>query len=173
MFKLYTQERSIFGFADYGALLTEVRRVGARSALEFGPGASTLALIEGGCESILSFEHDARWLASAREQLAAFPHVRVERYENLPELRPLGAEFDLAFVDSPNGEEKRRIRHPGQADCARFNTVLAALQAAPLVLLHDARRPGEQATLRRVEAAGCRVSMIDTPKGIARIERPW
>lgn len=175
MFRLYAQERAIFTFDDYQALMDECHRLGAHSALEFGPGASTLALVEAGLDRIVTLEHDPKWRAIATERCAAHPQVRVLAYSNARTIDPkllAGEALDLAFVDSPVGIEARSAqRFPGQENCSRLNTTLFALDRAPVALLHDAKRPGERETLRRVAALGHKVSMIDTVKGIARIER--
>lgn len=176
MFDLYRQEKAIFTFDDYNALLEECRTRNANRVLEFGPGISTLALIESGCGAILTCEYNDRWFNSAHELFKGRPEVSLLRYRNDPEVSVAGLApddtFDLAFVDSPIGIPSRgTVRHPGQEDCNRLNTVLFALERAAVVLLHDAKRPGEEMTLSRVAASGHAVSMIDTRKGIARIER--
>jgi len=174
-FALYRQEKAIFTFDDYGALLEECRRRNANRVLEFGPGISTLALVEAGCGAILTCEYNDRWFNSANELFKGQPSVSLLRYRNDSEVSVEGLrpddQFDLAFVDSPIGMPGHAVRHPGQEDCSRLNTVLFALQRAPVVLLHDAKRPGERMTLNRVAASGHAVSMIETRKGIARIER--
>lgn len=173
MFRLYAEERRVFTFDDYGALLAEAR--GARSVLEFGPGASTLALVEAGCERIATCEYQDRWLAATVEMLAPHPQVVVHRYVNAAEVEVEGlppGEFDLAFVDSPLGIEARRyVGFPGQEGCSRLNTLLFALSRAPVVLFHDARREGEQRSLERVIEMGHAVEMIETVKGMARVTR--
>jgi hypothetical protein len=72
------------------------------------------------------------------------------------------------------------VAHPGQEDCSRLNTCLAALKLAPVVLLHDAIRPLERATLGRLELAGHKVEWVAAPMkwkqlddsyGLARIIR--
>lgn len=175
MFQLYREQHRIFEFDDYGALVAECRRVKARSILEFGPGISTLALIESGAERIATCEYQDRWLVQAGELLKAHPHVSVHRYWNEVPVRVDGLtrkSFDLAFVDSPLGTPSRgAVRHPGEEECNRLNTVLYALDCAPVVLIHDAKREGESYTLCRLIAEGHTVDHIDTRKGIARIVR--
>ena len=56
-FRLYPREEHFCSFADYGAILDTVRRLDAKRVLEFGPGHSTLALVEGG--AVLSVVVDA------------------------------------------------------------------------------------------------------------------
>lgn len=173
MFQFYNEERRIFEFVDYGALLDECRRVKPSRVLEFGPGASTLALVEAGVPEIHTCEHQDRWFGAAAEMLAPHPAVKLHRYINeakvsVPTL-PAGM-FDLAFVDGPVGLEARSApRFPGQENMSRWNTLAFALSRADIVLLHDAKREHEQNSLRELERIGYRVEMIDTPKGIARI----
>lgn len=176
MFALYGQELRIFEFVDYGALLAECRRAAARTVLEFGPGVSTLALIEAGCERIVSCEHDEDYLAKACAQFKEHRQVSLHQYRNAVEVHVQGVSpekrFDLAFVDSPVGMEARRaVRLPGQEECSRYNTCMYALARAPIVLLHDAKREAERHTLARLATDGYLIEMIDTPKGIARITR--
>lgn len=175
MFKRYPVESSIFRFDDYRALLDLAR--GKRRVLEFGPGVSTLALLEASCERIASCEHTETWFSKAAARYADDPRVTVYRYfDEVPvtvDRLPYDAEFDFAFVDSPVGDGgKRQKYHLDREDCSRLNTLEFALQRAPIVALHDAKRDGEQASLARLEAQGFRWHMIDTRKGIAVIERP-
>lgn len=176
MFRFYTEERGVFTFDDYGALLAAAREANAKSILEFGPGASTLALIEAGCERIVTCEYQQPWLSAAAERLAPYPQVDLRRYVNVSDVEVEGLArdeaFDLAFVDSPLGcEAKRKIEIPGQEGCSRLNTLIYALGRAPVVLFHDAKRAGEQRSIERVRAMGHSVEMIDTVKGMARIVR--
>lgn len=175
MFALYTEEKRIFGFEDYGALVDECKRISARTVLEFGPGMSTFALIEAGCQRIATCEYQEKWLNEAVERFKPYSHVSVHRYANHVDVEVEGLSrmsFDLAFVDSPLGQPSRNhVKLPAQEECNRLNTVLYALDCAPVVLLHDAKREGEGYTLARVAALGHRISMINTTKGIARIER--
>jgi len=108
MFKLYRVEKSVFTFDDYGALLKEAERIGARKVLEFGPGNSTLAWVEEGCTEITTLEHQRQWLQVARQKLGHYRNVNIMAYQNkpvieIPELN--GKHFDLIFVDSPVGIE--------------------------------------------------------------------
>src|SRR5690554_211039 len=117
MFRLYPEEKAIFTFDDYQALMDECHRLKARSVLEFGPGASTLALVEAGVERIVTLEHSPNWRILAEERLAGHSAVTVLPYENTRVIdRELlaGVAFDVAFVDSPVGIEARSaIRFPG------------------------------------------------------------
>lgn len=174
MFDLYREESRIFEFCDYAALMQECRRVKAQSILEFGPGISTLALIESGAEKIVTCEYQDRFYVQAIERLKGYPVAKVIRYLNQPivQVDGLSRRFDFAFVDSPLGVPSRgAVEHPGQEGCNRFNTMICALRHAPVVLVHDAKRDGESETLRRLAAIGHGIEMIDTRKGFARVTR--
>lgn len=181
MFKLYTVESGTFPFEDYRALMGFAD--GANSALEFGPGLSTLALIEAGVKHILTLEHDPEWHRKAVEEFKPYRGVHVARYENVAPVALCEAleghpQFDLAFVDSPSGvyfdhpdkSKAGRVVFPGQEDCSRLNTCLAALRHSPILYLHDWFRANERATLGRLAALGHKVS-IDGGVCIARIDR--
>lgn len=176
MFDLFRTEQAVFTFDDYAALMGAAR--GMRNILEFGPGASTLALIEAGVERIVSAECNPKWEAAANERLkdyVAAGRVEIVRFTNTAPVAfcpSVVGPFDLVFVDSPVGIEARSaVRHRGEENCSRLNTMMAALDLAPIVLLHDARRPGEQATLERIAARGHLVTMLECVKGLARVDR--
>lgn len=173
MFRLYRDERSVFGFDDYGALISEVKRLDANRVLEFGPGLSTLALVEAGCGDIITLEYQARWRTAAKNRLWQHKTVKILPYENSPEISIPDLEksrFDMIFVDSPIGTDlPTATRFRGQENCSRFNTVSWSLRHAPVVLLHDAKRPGEERTLARIIGKVSHIEIINTAKGIARI----
>jgi hypothetical protein len=176
VFELFREERAVFTFDDYAAVMGAVR--GMKRVMEFGPGASTLAMIEAGVEHIVSAECSPLWEAKARVSLHEYidaGRVEIIRFTNTVPVtfsQEVEGPFDLVFVDSPVGIEARSaVRHKGQENCSRLNTMIAALDLAPVVLLHDAKRPGEQATLKRVADLGHRVTMIECVKGLARVDR--
>jgi len=113
-FKLYPVERHWWSFADHRAVLSVTRRIQARSVLEFGPGSSTLALIEGGATRIDCCEDNDHWLDVYRERLQKrFPDVvRIHKYTaSLPltipdvELR----RYDLALIDGPHQDHRPAV----------------------------------------------------------------
>lgn len=110
-FRLYPVEQHWCSFADYGAILSTVRRIGAKSVLEFGPGSSTLALIEGGATRVDACEDDPHWAAVARERIVArFPEVvRVHLFDLDDLLIPSvnGRRYDLALIDGPKRTASR------------------------------------------------------------------
>ncbi|WP_196258575.1 hypothetical protein [Pelagibacterium limicola] len=156
----------------YATLLAHAQ--GAASVLEFGPGGSTFAFIEAGVKRIVTCEHDAGWLDKARSRFAEHSAVSVHLYQNAPNVTVEGlsarAKFDLAFVDSPPGN-RFRVEHEGQEGLSRFNTLAFAIRRAPVVLLHDAGRDGEQASLARLAAMGHGVEILAGRGNIARITR--
>lgn len=178
MFEMYParHELNIFRYAEYGALLSAVRELKPTSMLEFGPGVSTVALLEAGCDKIVTCEYDRRWLARMRRKLGRYRNVKVVHYYNRVDrvVPTIGDDemFDAAFVDSPIGQGGRRVRFEGDGDKSRLHTTDFALLHASVVFLHDAKREGEQRTLEEIDRrGGFKIDIIDTPKGIARIAR--
>lgn len=177
-YKLYPFDSPTFFAKDYGLLMEHAK--GAKSALEFGPGSSTLALIEAGVGRILTCEYDEGWREKAKEKFKDFPQVEIIPFYDEPEARAdIEGQFDIAFVDSPKGYKAHpslppggRKRHKGQEDCSRLNTCLLALKHAPVVLLHDTARPLERGTLCRLSSMGHKVTILKASKaGMARIDR--
>jgi len=172
-FDLYKNERRTFPYEDYGQLIDEVQVSGAKTAIEFGPGISTLALIESGLEEIVTCEHDQNWIDCYQRQYAKHKQVKFYKFKNEPEVVILDLDpdkqFDFGFVDTPKGYAAARVPLKGQEDCSRLNTCMAALERAPIVLLHDAYRPLERATLGRLNAMGYKITML--PPRMAKIER--
>ncbi len=68
---------------------------------------------------------------------------------------------DLIFVDGPPCE-------PG-AEVSRLAQCQWALATGAMVILHDAKRPQEQETIRRLEESGLvqDVELVPTQKGLA------
>jgi hypothetical protein len=179
MFKLYTEEKPTFFFSDYALLMQQVKDLGAKTCLEFGPGISTAALIEAGLERIVTLEHDPKWFDANVERFKDYPQVTVGQYLDEPVVseraelanKIADQDFDMAFVDSPKGYVGGRKRHPGQDDCSRLNTCLFALNRAPVVFLHDSQRSLERGTLGRLNAMGHKVTQLPSRVGMARIIR--
>lgn len=106
-FRLYPEEQHWWSFNDYGAVLAVMQRLQAKRVLEFGPGSSTLALIEGGATSIDALEDDPHWASVYRERLQArYPDiVQLHQFD----LRDAGdyrvsqawGLYDLALIDGP------------------------------------------------------------------------
>lgn len=112
MFKLYPTEQHWWSFDDYRAVKSTVERLGVRRALEFGPGSSTLAIVEGGARSVDTCEDSLRWADVYRSRLVArFPKVvKLHLYEwaERPSIPAVdGERFDYALVDGPRITENR------------------------------------------------------------------
>lgn len=112
-FKLYPEERPWWSFQDYQAVLDAMSRIGitAPSVLEFGPGSSTLALIEGGAGRIDACEDDPDWAEVYQRRIVErFPQiVRILPYVWGEEFEVSGVadSYDLALIDGPRGTERR------------------------------------------------------------------
>jgi len=150
---------------DVAAMREVATTHGARTVLEFGPGASTAAFLDLGLD-VTSYEHDPAWLAKLRAELPA--GAKLHGYANaerlsLPEIE--GRAFDLALVDGPPGI-------PEAPPYNRFNAAAVCAAASPLVLVHDARRDRERALVAGYAARGWGVRAWDTHRGLALLTRP-
>lgn len=111
-FKLYPEERHWWSLNDYGAVLDTVTRRKAKRILEFGPGSSTLALIEGGATHIDTCEDKPDWAQVYEERLVAFYPgiVNLHRYTWSDPLHIPATDdqqYDLALIDGPLGTDQR------------------------------------------------------------------
>lgn len=119
--KLYPKKAEEYGVStrwwsenDYRAVLDAMRKTGAKRCLEFGPGSSTLALIEGGATTIDTCEDNPDWAGVYEERLVkAFPEIiHLHRY-TWPEGEKLAVpalgkrKFDLTLIDGPHGTLRR------------------------------------------------------------------
>lgn len=142
-----------------------------KSILEFGPGVSTDAFINAGCQRIATCEHIDKWFHVAVERFKDYPQVTVYRYMNSHEVTIPGLDpserFDIAFVDSPIGAPKNRVKIKGQEGCSRLNTLLYAMNHAYVVYLHDVYREAEQASLEYASRLGWNVNIHPTRRGLA------
>lgn len=116
---------------DHDHVVTVVRALAARRVLEFGPGWSTLSLIEGGATHIDSCEDQPDWSQVHEDRLAgAFPAiVHIHRFVQADPLAIPGIDaaiaavggraYDLALIDGPLGTNARppAIRY-AMARCA-------------------------------------------------------
>lgn len=150
---------------DYVFLARYCRRMGIRQVVEFGPGDSTLALLDAGCE-VLSFEHDAGWLQTAVERFDGESRVNLRLCPEgtVPEAGGLAFEPELVFVDGPPFREGQEM--------SRLQPCEWALERCGAFILHDAKREGEMATLAEMERRGMRVTRIPTRKGLAVVVDP-
>jgi hypothetical protein len=148
---------------DYVFLSRWCRKFSVTRVAEFGPGDSTLALLDAGCR-VVSHEHDIEWLRRITERFAGEKNVKVVHCPEgtLPDGLPF--EPEMVFVDGPPFRE-------GQA-MSRIGPCEWALDTCGCFLLHDASRHGEQATLAEMERRGLHVTRIPTRKGLALVVDP-
>jgi hypothetical protein len=110
-FALYPEERHWWSFADYGHVLDTVRALGAKRILEFGPGSSTLALIEGGATHIDTCEDAEDWATVYEDRLQgkypAIVHLRRYTLGEPLKIDGVGVDYDLALIDGPRGSNSR------------------------------------------------------------------
>ncbi len=148
---------------DYDFLANWCRKQGFRSILEFGPGDSTLALLDAGCR-VVSYEHDISWLKKTLDRFRDEMEVEILHLPegDLPE-PPVHAP-DCVLVDGPPYREGQTLSRLGPCEWA--------LEVCGCFLLHDARRDGEKATLKEMERRGMQVTQIATRKGLALVVDP-
>ncbi len=140
-FKLFPEPQRWFTFADYALVLECMQSLEAERVLEFGPGSSTLALIEGGAKHIDTLEDVDDWARVWEERIVKrfptpeFPAtVHLHRYvidkgkvkADAPTLAKLNAaRYDLAFIDGPRETPLRAA------------AILFALERAECVFITD------------------------------------
>jgi hypothetical protein len=141
---------------DHRAVVQVVRSTGARTVLEFGPGTSTLSLIEGGAERIDACEDDPHWFAVYCERLE---DVYPERVRLLPynwtarlQINRAADRYDLALIDGPRVVSRRfAVLHYCLARCDRV-----------LIPLEEWDAEGDNGLRRAVCSAGWPTTFIDT-----------
>jgi hypothetical protein len=111
-YELYPVERHWWSMADYGAVLGTVRALEARTVLEFGPGSSTLAIIEGGATRITSCEDDPKWLAVHRSRIgrefAGILELVAYTWRDPLSIPAIDHRvYDLAMIDGPHETPRR------------------------------------------------------------------
>ena len=170
--KLYRYNNAGLTAEEYTILMEAAQ--GMDSVLEFGPGSSTWAFVEAGVRNIVSCEFDPRWLEKTRVEFEGYADVLEFDQTQYPLIIPRveAQTFDLILVDSPVGlHGKKTPRFKGYEDCSRWNTMCWAIEHSDLIFLHDAHRPGEKETLRKVEQLGYTVTLHKTQKGLAEIRK--
>ncbi|HUU03409.1 MAG TPA: hypothetical protein VM425_18385 [Myxococcota bacterium] len=154
----YLERANLGGFAidrrDYLELVEFIRQEGAKKVLEFGPGATTWAFLEAGCD-VWSLEFGEEYLAKATEAFREHDKVKFFKVELkhdlvVPEIE--GQNFDICLVDSPYG---RYYRH-----FSRLNSSIFAMRVCDTILMHDARRKKERLTLKFIEDSGWKVEPL-------------
>ena len=128
---------------------------GQDRVVEFGPGLSTSTLRAAGC-MVTACETDPRAHCVAT---TSFPGTRCELVKNEPGMSGLQAECDWSFVDGPPGREL----HEGKS---RWFALQWAAQRCSIIVLHDSKRDGEQASIAAMEASGWTAHYINSERGI-------
>jgi hypothetical protein len=113
-FVLYPVAKHWWSLNDYAAVLGTVRALAARTVLEFGPGSSTLALVEGGATTIDTCEDDPKWLDVYRRRLgmkfAGVVEVRAYTWADPLTIPAIdGNRYDLALIDGPHDTPRRPV----------------------------------------------------------------
>lgn len=111
-FKLFPEEAHFWSFNDYRCVRDVTHRLQARSVLEFGPGNSTLALIEGGATKVDTCEDDPVWAGTYIDRIVKrFPAIVTMMHYTWtdPVSVPMvdGERYDMALIDGPFGTERR------------------------------------------------------------------
>lgn len=98
------------------------------TAIEFGPGNSTVAMLEGGVRRIWTFEENARRLMQFEPDPRVVFHTYAATDWNLsiPQINA-----DIAFIDGPKGSAV----YP-----SRLNACLAVFPLVKWIFLHDSKR---------------------------------
>lgn len=136
---------------------------GMKHVVEFGPGVSTRALLDSGCE-VTSCETNKRafCIHTVRFQERARLALRLTRNEQA--LSGLDARADWCFVDGPMGS----LLTDGKA---RWHQLAWSAARCRFIILHDSKRPGEQRSLAALKAKGWSVTDVETPRGFAIVWR--
>ena len=136
---------------------------GMRQVVEFGPGRSTGALLAAGCR-VTSCETSPQFYCALRAANVDQPDLTLLLTKNEPGLSGLNAAVDWALVDGPLGS----LQVDGKA---RWHQLAWSAARCGLILLHDAKRDGEQRSIQVMRADGWNVLDIATPRGFALLWR--
>ena len=146
--------------ADHDTVVSVTQRLLPERVLEFGPGASTLSLIEGEAGAIDCCEDSPDWLAVYQRRIAAiYPGVRMLAYEwsdpiSIPALYD---SYAMALIDGPLGTERRvAVLEYCLQRCA---AVLLPLEEMPEYCGRGYLRPH---MLRLAEQFGRQVELIES-----------
>ena len=161
-----------------------VRALSPKCVVEFGAGLSTLAvarcLVDQGADGrLISFEHDADYLEHVRKELTArglldrvtLVHAPLQEedgrtwYDRSVVASHLES-VDLAIVDGPPRALGELSREPALVAIAPH------LTDSGVVLLDDAKRPGERRVLRRWQRMfpQATVRQLYAERGIGRVD---
>lgn len=112
-FRLYPVAQHFWSLNDYGAVLAVMQRLRPRKVLEFGPGSSTLALIEGGAERVDCCEDSPHWAdVHAGRLVERFPKiVAIFSYQWSDPVSVFCVNmetYDMGLIDGPADAWRRR-----------------------------------------------------------------
>lgn len=163
-------------FEEYRHLRNTIRGVAPCNLLVFGVGRDSGYWIEANAGGRTVFvEHEPAWIRATREHLPGVDVVQVaydtrrtqwkalmERrdrlfMEDLPN-RILSTNWDVIFVDSPQGGSRKR---PGRMKSIYTASVLARRSTDVHVLVHDCHRKVEAAYARRYLGPERLVEQVD------------
>lgn len=125
---------------------------------EFGPGASTHALLKAGCH-VTTFETDVRAHCIISAEFHPFATSRLVRNAPGMDIPTLGSPADWVFVDGPPGGELVDGK-------SRWHALQWAALQCSVIVLHDALRDGEKASIAAMQAAGWMAHPIATRRGL-------
>lgn len=148
---------------EYAFIQQFCRTKGIRHVIEYGPGVSTLAFLSAGCD-VVSIEENRKCFETMQRTLTGAKCALVFGFPpeimNHPAI--LNCSFDLAFVDGP----------AAKGALPRLKSVQSAMSRSPVVMLHDAHRPGERATIAEVtKSGGWTVEWHPSKRGIAILRK--
>ena len=139
---------------------------GIMSAIEFGPGNSTLALIDGGVLNLFTFEQDRSRCAEMEKELLSTPAC-VYCYEAtdcpIQDWFPLDLFFDIALIDGPTGSS---VTPP------RINSAMYCYHRCDRLIFHDSKRDFE--TIKILIDLGMEPEdSLDSSRGIVVLKQPY
>ncbi|QDT40358.1 Glycosyl transferase family 2 [Gimesia alba] len=171
---LFKENAAFNGFSissiEYDFLVNFVKQHKIRRVLEFGPGASTWAFLQAGCE-VISLEYQEKWYQHYCKIFEDQPQVQILKFDNQPELHIPELEnkiFDFGFIDSPEGTLGKHYKK-----FSRLNSCEIVATKTPLWMLHDANRPGEKDTLAVFIERGWQKNSHDKVPKCVSMSRPF
>jgi hypothetical protein len=150
---------------DIDVILAFLKGLGVTCIYEFGCGRSTERFAMDGVD-VVSFETCPGYAADSQayfESQGLDPMPRVVTYKYDREFVRSASDMPgrpVCFVDGPRGEKKQ----------SRLLSLRAAARLSPIILLHDAQRPGEKDSLAYMAGKGWRVEYLpgaEKPEKIA------
>ncbi|MEQ1748172.1 MAG: hypothetical protein ABL974_02035 [Prosthecobacter sp.] len=134
---------------------------GRQNVIEFGPGRSTHALHKAGC-TVATYETNPRSFSTLTPTLPT--GVTLHLFKNESSLGGLEATFDWAFVDGPAGH----LLVDGKS---RWHVLEWCAERCDLIVLHDAKRPGEEQSIAALVSAGWSATRVETERGFCLLTR--